>query len=373
MAKIFLGIGAGPIQTGIYVSGAAKGGFERIVLADVDKSLVSAIRASGSITVNTAYADHISADTYTGVEIYDPNDPSDLETLKKIASEALVINTALPAVSFYRFSAPWLAEAFAMNPDARRFVYTSENCTTAAAELEKAVGRHFPNTCYLDTVIGKMSKIFLSSESELAPLAPSYGKGHLVEAFNTIYTTDAPGIDEAGVKGLYPKKDIYPFEEAKLYGHNASHFLLGMLAWECGCRYMSETVNHPEIIALTKKALLDECAVALCRKFNGVDPYFELENFRAWANELVERMTSPYLSDSVERVIRDPDRKLAWNDRVVGAIRLCLSQEVNPVSLREGAVRAAAYYAVSLLSRDWPEGAESDSVKDLILKGGSKN
>ena len=35
MKKIFLGIGAGPIQTGIYVAGAAKGGFDRIVLADV--------------------------------------------------------------------------------------------------------------------------------------------------------------------------------------------------------------------------------------------------------------------------------------------------------------------------------------------------
>lgn len=36
MKKIFLGIGAGPIPTGIYVAGAAKGGFDRIVLADVD-------------------------------------------------------------------------------------------------------------------------------------------------------------------------------------------------------------------------------------------------------------------------------------------------------------------------------------------------
>ena len=42
--KIFLGIGAGPIQTGIFVAGAAAGGFERIVLADVDSALVEALR-----------------------------------------------------------------------------------------------------------------------------------------------------------------------------------------------------------------------------------------------------------------------------------------------------------------------------------------
>ena len=63
MSRIFLGIGAGPIQTGIYVAGAFKGGFDRIVLADVDAALVSAIRQSGTITVNTACAEKIRAST----------------------------------------------------------------------------------------------------------------------------------------------------------------------------------------------------------------------------------------------------------------------------------------------------------------------
>ena len=37
--KIFLGIGAGPIQTGIFVSGASKGSFDRIVVAEVDDTI----------------------------------------------------------------------------------------------------------------------------------------------------------------------------------------------------------------------------------------------------------------------------------------------------------------------------------------------
>lgn len=367
MSRIFLGIGAGPIQTGIYVAGASKGAFDKIVLADVDKTLVDAVRKSGTITVNTAYADSIGTDVYGNVEIYNPNVPEDLEILKKIASEALAINTALPSIAFYKYCAPWLAEAFANNPDGKRYVYTSENCTTAAEELRKLTGE-FPNTFYLDTVIGKMSKIFLSTESELSELAPGYGKGHLVEEFNNIYTSDAPGIDGVGIQGLYPKKDIYPFEEAKLYGHNASHFLLGILAFEKGCKYMNEAVEYPEIMELTKKALLDECAIALCSKFKGVDEYFELENFRAWGVELVERMTNPCLSDSVERVIRDPERKLSWEDRVIGAIRVCLSQNVKPDTLKLGATKAAAYLAFSNLAKEsWPENEENGKVLDYIL------
>ena len=175
-----------------------------------------------------------------------------------------------------------------------------------------------------------------------------------------------PGIENVGIVGLYPKKDIYPFEEAKLYGHNASHFLLGVLAARMGCKFMSDAVRFPEIVALTKRALLEECSPALCAKFKGVDPYFEQENYNKWAVELVRRMTSPLLSDSVDRVIRDIDRKLAWQDRIIGAMRLCLSQGVKPSVLAQGAALAARYQALDALQNVWPEGDERAAVTDLI-------
>ncbi|MDD3153313.1 MAG: hypothetical protein PHS41_00480 [Victivallaceae bacterium] len=366
MGKTFLGIGCGPIQTGIYVAGAAQGHFDRIVLADVDTALVKAIRSSGSITVNTAGRDAIVSDTYGKIEIYNPSVPEDLEKLTQAASEAIAINTALPAVSFYRFSAPWLKAGFDRNPTGLRYVYTSENCTVAASELQKLIG-NYPNTYFLDTVIGKMSKVFASGESDLPVLAPGYAKGHLVEAFSTIYTTDAPGIEKVGIVNLFAKKDIYPFEEAKLYGHNASHFLLGILAAEKGCRYMSEAKKYPEVIELTRRALREECAPALCRKFAGVDPYFEQKNYLEWAGELLERMTSDFLADSVDRVIRDLDRKLAWNDRVIGAIRLCLEMKVEPTILARGAALAAKRYGVTVASAAWPEEGDA-SLKNTVME-----
>ena len=59
MNRTFIGIGAGPIQTGIFVEGAFQGGFDRIVLAEVDSAVVSAVRESGSITVNTAGSEEV--------------------------------------------------------------------------------------------------------------------------------------------------------------------------------------------------------------------------------------------------------------------------------------------------------------------------
>ncbi|MBO7741803.1 MAG: hypothetical protein J6S21_04540, partial [Victivallales bacterium] len=149
MKKTFLGIGAGPIQTGIFVAGAAAAGYDRIVLADVDAALVAAIRAAGSITVNTACSGSIRTDRYDNIEIYNPSVPEDLEILKAAAAEAVALNTALPATRFYAFCVPWLKEAFDRNPEGERFFYTSENSTTAAAEFSALLGE-YPNTHVLD-------------------------------------------------------------------------------------------------------------------------------------------------------------------------------------------------------------------------------
>ena len=334
--KTFLGIGAGPIQTGIFVSGASRGEYDRIVLADVDKELVRAVKQAGSVTVNTAGSDRIISDTYANIEIFDPSDQNDLAELRQVAAQATAICTALPSTSFYKHIAPWLKDAFSSAPDRERFVYAAENSTTAAEELEKAVGS-FPATYYLDTVIGKMSKVFDTNETDLSPLAPGVNRGHLVEEFNIIYTGFAPGIESAGIEGLYPKADLEPFEYAKLYGHNASHFLLAVLAGEKGCKNMDEAAGHPEIMAATTSALKDECGAALCRKFAGADEFFTPPEFNKYADELITRMTSGTLSDRIDRVLRDLERKLGWDDRIIGAIRMCLGQNIFPEKLIHGA------------------------------------
>ena len=369
MAKTFIGIGAGPIQTGIYVAGAADGGFDRIVLAEVEPTLVAALKQHHSITVNTAEAERITTRTYENIEVFNPNDPNDLPQLIEIAKDALAFNTALPATKFYKFCAPWMKEAFARNPEGRRYVYTSENSTTAAADLTAAMGVEYPNTYYLDTVIGKMSKVFASTESDLPPLTPGFAKGHLVEAFSTIYTSSAPGIEEVGIRNLFAKADLVPFEEAKLYGHNASHLLLSLLAAERGCTYMSEAAKFPEIVEYTLQALVQEAGPALCRKYAGVDEYFDPANYNAWAKELVQRMISPLLSDAIARVARDLTRKLGWEDRIVGAVRLCEAQGISAPRLRHGVEIALRFNAIdALLEGDWKDRPGAEALAESLRK-----
>ena len=371
----FVGIGLGPIQTGIFLAGAAKGGFDRIVIAEVNDQLKAAVNAVHSVTVNIAANDRVYTETYQNVEVYNPNDPEDVKKLIAAAAEASELATALPSVKFYAYCAPWLREGFAQQPERIRFFYTAENNNHAAEELEKTMGVSFPNTYYLNTVIGKMSGVAPAS-SERPGLAPEAPNGHLVEEFNTIYISKCPGIENRKVQNLFVKDDLYPFEEAKLYGHNATHFLLATLGKARGCTTMDEVRAFPDLIEIARQAFFKESGSALIKKYASLnDELFTEAGFKAYVDGLLVRMTNPFLKDAIDRITRDPERKLSWDDRVIGTMRLILSQGFSPVNFAKGAKVAATEWAAgedikskfaALWPQPWsPEHSQLLSLMDL--------
>ena len=343
--KVFVGVGLGPIQTGIFMSGACRGKFDRIVIAEVDDKLRNAINSNGGIvTINTAFADCIKEEVISNVEVYNPNEEAGRAKLVEAAAEACELATALPSVKFFAYCAPWMREGFRRQPDRLRFVYTAENNNRAAEELEEAIGEKFPNTYYLNTVVGKMSGVVPEAdcaERKVTKLAPQADRAHLVEAFNRIYISSCPMIEQRQVQNLYVKNDLLPFEEAKLYGHNAIHFLLGTLGKTAGCEYMSDLTSHPELVALAREAFIRESGAALCKKYAGLDELFTAEGFQAYAEDLLVRMRNAFLQDAIARITRDLPRKLSWEDRVVGTMRLILSQGEKPMVFAKGAALAA--------------------------------
>ena len=369
----FVGIGLGPIQTGIFLAGAAKGGFDRIVIAEVNDKLKAAVNAVHSVTVNIAADDRVYSETYQNVEVYNPNDPEDVKKLIAAAAEASELATALPSVKFYAYCAPWLREGFAQQPERVRFFYTAENNNHAAEELEKAMGVSFPNTYYLNTVIGKMSGVAPAS-ADRPGLAPDAENGHLVEEFNTIYISKCPGIENRKVQNLYVKDDLFPFEDAKLYGHNATHYLLATLGKARGCSTMDEVRAFPALIEIARQAFFNESGSALVKKYAHLnDELFTPAGFKAYVDGLLVRMTNPFLKDAIDRITRDPERKLSWDDRAIGTMRLILSQGIEPVNFAMGAKVAATEWAAgedvkAKLAGLWPQPwtAEHDKLISLM-------
>jgi mannitol-1-phosphate 5-dehydrogenase len=142
---------------------------------------------------------------------------------------------------------------------------------------------------------------------------------------------------------------------------------------------MSEAREEPALLALARAAFVEESGRALCRKYAGLDALFTEAGYAAYVDDLLERMLNPHLRDAVERVTRDPRRKLGWQDRLVGTMRLALAHGIAPrgyalgaaAALRALQAEAPGKDAAALLDEVWaeavPPAAERQKVRDLIL------
>src|ERR1019366_7896594 len=152
----------------------------------------------------------------------------------------------------------------------------------------------------LNTVIGKMSGVVTEpaeiAGERLAWLVGGISRAILVEGFKRILITriELPSFHR-GIDVFVEKQDLLPFEEAKLYGHNAVHALIGYLVLRRGCRFISEAAQDAPLMSLAWEAFLEESGAALVAKHRGVDPLFTPAGYRAYAGDLLDRMTNPHL------------------------------------------------------------------------------
>lgn len=364
MNHVFTGFGFGPIQAGLFVKEARdSGNFSEIVVSEVDPALVAAVRGNGNrYALNVAQSDGVEVVYVDGVTLLNPNDEGDLRQLRLALGRATEVVTSLPSVAFFARGgeasvARLLAEGLRAGGAEQTVVYTAENNNHAAEILEQEVksvsgsGAGQRPMQALNTVIGKMSQVITDpaeiARRGLAPIVPGFPRAFLIESFNHILISRiglpgfAPGIDV-----FEEKADLLPFEEAKLYGHNAIHTMLGFLGEACGVPLLSDLRDRPVILDLLRSAFINESGAALIARYGKLgDPLFTQEGFRLYAEDLLLRMTNRHLADTVARATRDPLRKLGYSDRLFGAMRVCLAAGLEPACLAVGAL--AGLHALS--------------------------
>lgn len=369
---VFTGFGFGPIQGGLFANEAFQSGnFTKIIIAEIDQSLVDAVRANnGTYFVNVAKTDGIEVVKIDNIELLNPNIEADRNILLEALSKSTEITTCLPSVSFYTMLdnsvALLLAQALQKSRAAATIIYAAENNNRAAEILQVAVTKKIAaatgsNVQFLNTVIGKMSRAVTDQaeieQLKLTPIAPSINRAFLVEEFNRILVTRCtikgfnPGI------GVFIEKDnLLPFEEAKLYGHNAIHALLAYLGLAKGYKKMTELKDDADLMKIASEAFINESGDALMRKYSSLgDELFTEPGYRCYAEDLLERMTNPYLEDTTIRAGRDIIRKLGYNDRIFGTMTLALEYGIEPINIAMGAAAALCQLLVDAEKNNLPE------------------
>jgi mannitol-1-phosphate/altronate dehydrogenase len=357
--KTFVGFGFGPIQSALFLYEAFRSGhFSRFVVVEVDGGAVRAVReAGGCYAINIARPNRIERATISGVELYNPAVPEDRQQILQAIAESDELATCLPSVAFFdtggdtsvaRTLAAGLAQRTSPLPT---IIYAAENHNHAAELLHEAVAKYCPPAAlqpvqFLNTVIGKMSGVISDPATlaslNLATITPATAKAVLVEEFNRILISQItlPGFSR-GIDVFIEKADLLPFEEAKLYGHNAIHALIAFRGARRGLTAMSEAAAHPDIMATARAAFIEESGAALTRKYATLgDVLFTSAGFAAYADDLLARMVRPTLNDLIARVTRDQVRKLGYDDRFFGTMRLALQYGIRPVHLAGGAAAA---------------------------------
>lgn len=357
---VLTGFGFGPIQAGLFVNEAFRSGrFKRIVIAEIDRSLVDAVRANnGSYFLNIAGNEGIEQVRIDNIELVNPSEDADRQILLDALSQSTEIVTSLPSVSFYTVGRTFsIAAMIAKGIEARKsgaaIIYTAENNNRAAEILQKDVASQAANlkavesgrVQYLNTVIGKMSRVVTDadeiSQLNLKTIAPAIKRAFLVEQFNHILVTRCTVAGfRPGIEVFIEKEDLLPFEEAKLYGHNAIHALLAYLGMARGYEKMTELKADAELMKIAGKAFINESGAALIKKYAPLnDELFTRSGYKKYAEDLLERMTNPYLEDTTKRAGRDPVRKLGYSDRIFGTMVLAIEYGIRPVNM---AIAAAA-------------------------------
>ncbi len=405
--RTYVGFGFGAIQAGLFLYEAfCSGNFGRLVVAEVLPEVVAAIRrANGHYTVNIALADRVKQADIGPIDLENPAEALDRSRLIEVIAAAEEIGTAIPSVAYYvsagpgslhRILAAGLRRKVALNGPPV-VVYAAENHNHAAEILAEQVMAEVPaaereavqsRVQFLNTVIGKMSGVVTDpAEIQLQGLTrttPESDRAFLVEAFNRILISRIQFDNfRRGIEVFEEKGDLLPFEEAKLYGHNATHALAAYLGAVRGVERIADLRTVPGAMDFLRAAFIEESGAALVRKYGRIDPLFTPEGYRWYANDLLVRMTNPYLRDTVERVGRDPQRKLGWDDRLIGTMRVALAQGVEPQRYALGAAAAlvtldqsalamdqpAATWLVSLWQAASPDPAEQEAVLTLIDLG----
>lgn len=139
-------------------------------------------------------------------------------------------------------------------------------------------------------------------------------------------------VDKAAFKGEIPNivnlKPYAPFEffiKRKLFVHNMSHATCAYLGHLLGYSYTYESMANSSIKLICKNAL-QESVTALSREYG-----FDLSELLDHADELLFRFANHRLGDTVNRVGKDPIRKLSNNDRLIGTLKSCIANDIKPV------------------------------------------
>jgi mannitol-1-phosphate 5-dehydrogenase len=139
------------------------------------------------------------------------------------------------------------------------------------------------------------------------------------------------------VQGMVVTDNFEAYIQRKLFTFSAGHAICAYLGHLKGYHYIHSAIRDPEI----RRAVL----AAMAEGQRGLERVYgpEVAGGKEDLERIIKRFENAGLSDSVQRVARDPLRKLKAGDRLIGAALLAQEAGISPEMLTLGTVAAFLY------------------------------
>ena len=340
--------GAGNIGRGFVGLLLHQGGYE-LVFSDVAEALVDAINGADSYTVREAGPGGVNH-VVTGFRAVNSNRNPEAAA-DEVASADVVTTAVGPTV--LRYVAPTIVAGLARRADgaAPLQVMACENAIgatdTLRAEIAAAAGedaeRLLARAVFANTAVDR--------------IVPAQPAGAGVDVTVEPYFEWAIEQGEFGdalprIPGAHFVDELGPYIERKLFTVNTGHAATAYLGAQAGIERISDALAEPSIARAVGAALEETSAVLSA--VHGLAPA-DLADYRT---KILERFRNPELVDTVQRVGRQPLRKLSRHERFIGPAAMAAER---------GLSTSALLTAVSaLLTFEVPEDEESVALQERL-------
>ncbi|WP_333013856.1 mannitol-1-phosphate 5-dehydrogenase [Vibrio vulnificus] len=282
-----------------------------VTFADVDAPLVDQLSHKQEYKVKVVGSE-CQIDTVTHVTAV--NSASE-EVIDRIVQTDLVTTAVGPNVLdiIAKTIAHGIAKRFAAGNLAPLNIIACENMVRGTTHLKGEVYKHLDASLHTqaDELVGFVD----SAVDRIVPPAEAANDDPLevtVESFSEWIVDEQQFKGEVpSIAGMEKTHNLMAFVERKLFTLNTGHCITAYLGCLQGHRTIREAIENPAIRDQVKQAMIESGEV-LIRRYG-----FDREMHQAYIEKILARFANPFLVDEVDRVGRQPIRKLGMNDRLI--------------------------------------------------------
>ena len=311
-----LHFGAGNIGRGFIGKLLADSGV-RVIFADVNDKVIDLLKTQGGYHVKIVGDTLNTVEKVTNVTGVNSKDESAIIAL---FNDVELVTTAVgPTVLkiIAETIAKGLTARFASGNDKPLNIIACENMVRGTTFLKEQVFSHLSPELQAQTE--KLVGFVDSAVDRIVPPVQADDSDPLlvtVEEFSewivdkTQFKGEIPNI-----KGMEQTDNLMAFVERKLFTLNTGHAVTAYCGKAKGYQFVKESIEDENIKAFVK-AVMQESGAVLVKRYG-----FDLQAHAAYIEKILKRFANPYLVDDVDRVGREPLRKLSYNDRLIKPLR----------------------------------------------------